>query len=243
MKNNKFQDVLGYVFKRYNIYKPKIISSKINNDSLEIIFKDKESKMYFINIKDEILSIQRFGNNYIDCYEIVEEDIFHSKRIYEDNGNKLEKIFPDDLEYDIVKHGDVTFYEINEKDYVINKIEDNIYRFYEYSFKNKKITCHITLNVPYNQYLREEQMIKTILKNGNKVQNVENLLSLVEFSIGDEYQNIFIEIKKANKVSTDHEYLETYDGVVRKNKTIIEEETIEYSPINYIKEDNKVKRR
>ena len=243
MKNNKYQDVLKYVLDRYNINKPKTIKSKINDSSFEIILKDKKERMYFINIKDDNLVVQRLGDNYKDFYEINENDIFLAKRIYYENGITFKKIYPDELEYDIVKRGDVTFYEINERDYVINKMDENIYHLYEYDFKNTYLNCNILLNIPFNQYVKEEKIIILMLKNGNKIKTIEQLLSLIKYSIGNENQNIFINIKNSNIIKTNQDYLETYDGVVKINKTIVEEETIEYNPINYIKEDNKVKRR
>ena len=245
MKSNKFENILGYLLKRYNINKPKTIKSKTNDKSLETLFKDKESRIYFVNINlsDNKISIQRLGDNYKDCFDIVDDEIFIDRKIFKEKDIEFQIIYPEELEYNIIKNGDVTFYDTREVDYVTNKIDDNLYRSYEYHFKNKNIECYININVPYNLYLRESHITKMLLKNGNKIKKIEELLSLIEYSIGEEYQNIFIKIKSVQKINTDNAYLETYDGIVRKNKTTIEEETIEYSPINYIKEDNKVKRR
>lgn len=238
-----FKNVLGYLIKKYNIEKPRIISYKKVDNAIELLFKDKESKIYSIRYDINNITIQRLGNNYKDLYILEDNDIIISKRIYENKDNIVfEKIYPEDFDYSIVKHDNKTYYNISERDFVKINIDDNLYRMYEYHLINNYLDCSITLKVPIKQYLFENKMSNIILNKGNSLNNIEDLLKCLEFAI-EEYTNVFIDICNTKTLEKSNNTIDTFDGFIKTSKKVIEEERIEYNPINYINEDNKIKRR
>lgn len=239
--NILFQDILGYLIKRYNIIKPRTISCKEKDNILEIIFKDKESKLFFIKYSNKMktISIQKLGNNYNDFY-IIDDDIHISKRIYSNKkGITFEKIYPDEYEYNIINKNNKTYYDVEEKDYTKVHIDDNIYRLYKYHLTNDNLDCYITLKIPFQLYLSEWKLSNILLSKGENLDNIEDVLSYIEFALGEEYQNCFINICNTKTIKNENHSIETYDGIIKTTKTLLEKEKIEYKPINY----NKVKRR
>ena len=81
----KVQNILEYLIKRYQIKKPKKIEYKEDYDYIEIVLRDKESIIYSIEYDyiNNLVIVQIQGKNYKDCYEMGSDYITLRKRIYQ----------------------------------------------------------------------------------------------------------------------------------------------------------------
>ncbi len=227
----KVQNILEYLIKRYQIKKPKKIEYKEDYDYIEIVLRDKESIIYSIEYDyiNNLVIVQIQGKNYKDCYEMGSDYITLRKRIYQKTLDTiLEKIYPNEFEYKVEKINGVTYYFEDKKEEKKLMINGFLWKELKYHLKNSYLNAFIELMIPMQNPCSEERMVETLLREDITISNVDDLISLLQESIGS--LDIFVRIKNIKVTEDTKNVLDTYDGIIQKRRKKIEEEKIEVLP-------------
>ena len=236
-KEHIIQKILEYLSIRYEIKKPKKITFQEDYDCFKMILGDEKSRTFLIEFDLNIIdfvTVQIFGQDYKDYYDIDGQYLTLSRRIYQNRkiNARIEKIYPVESEYRIETKKGVTYYFEERKEKKKQVINQILCEIFEYNFKNSYLDASIELTVPVSFSYLEQSTIRELLKEDLIITNTEELLKCLQDAIGSLEVSIRIESTKIN--NTKKNKLETYDGVVRRRIEEVKEEKIEYIPNCFI---------